>query len=181
MRFARIAAALTLAILAVDAPGAQMPAGQPAQLHRTMKTIVAPMADALWAVGNDTMDDAGNADARRIKPADWAKLGSAAQAMKDAALGLANAPKVIAAMPGDKLQNDGAPGATTAAQIQGFIDADPQGFATHARELAAVSDEFLQSAKSHDAVKLTAASGRLDEVCESCHTRFWYPNEGGAK
>ena len=172
MRIARVAIAAALAILAAQAPG-----DRPVVLHPVMKNVVAPQANILWDVGNRAMDDDGKADASKIKPADWTGLAAASTAMKNAALQLANAPKVIIAGSGDTLQDGDAPGASTAAQMQSYIDADPKAFAAHARELADVSEEFLQAATARDAAKLTAASGRLDEVCESCHSRFWYPQQ----
>jgi cytochrome c556 len=172
MKIVRIAAAAALVLLAAQAPGDQV-----GSLHALMKTVVAPQANTLWDVGNRAMDDNGNADPARIKPADWAALSTAGKAMKDASLRMAAASRIVVAAPGETLQNDGQPGAITVAQMQRIIDGDPKGFADHARELAAVSDEFVQSAATRDAARLTAASGRLDEVCESCHTRFWYPEQ----
>ncbi len=67
----------------------------------------------------------GNVNVKAVTAADWAKLGGAAQAMKAAALSLADAPRVVVAPAGTKLQDEGAPGNATAAQIQGFIDANP--------------------------------------------------------
>jgi hypothetical protein len=152
---------------------------QPANLHRTMKEVVAPQAQALWDVGNNAMDDEGKADASKIKAADWTKLAGAAQKMKDAATTLAGAKTIIAVAPGEKLQDDGTPGASSPVDIQNRIDGDRAAFNDHATKLAQISEEFLAAAKAHDGVKLTAASGRLDEVCEACHVQFWYPDQAG--
>jgi hypothetical protein len=151
--------------------------GQALLLHPVMKDVVAPQAQVLWDVGNRGMDDNGNADASKISAKDWTSLGAAAQKMKDAADALAAAPQIAVVGPGMKLQDEGGPGASTPQQIQGFIDADRKGFAEHAKALSGVADEFVQAARGKDAAKLMSASGRMDEVCEGCHLKFWYPNQ----
>ena len=152
-------------------------ADKPLLLQPLMKTVVAPQAQALWDVGNRALDEDGKPDVSTLKPADWAKLAKAAQAMKSAAQALADAPKVQVAPSGAKLENEDAPGQKNAGQVQGFIDADPREFAGHARALVDVSDAFFKAAQTKNAQTLADASGRLDEVCEACHTRYWYPDQ----
>ena len=150
-------------------------ADSPVFLYPLMKVTVAPQAQILWDVGNAAYDDNGNVNVAKMTTADWAKLSGAAQAMKAAALSLADAPKVAVAAPGTKLQDEGSPGVATAAQIQRFIDADPKDFAAHARALADVSDGFLEASRTRNGQTLADASARLDEVCEACHVKYWYP------
>lgn len=178
MKFAVLA--LTAALATAAGVEASMAQEGVVLLHPLMKDIAAPQAQVLWDVGNRGMDDDGNPSAKNLKPADWTKLALAAELMKGAATKLADAPKVAVGAPGTKLQDEDAPGAKTAVQIQDFIDADPKGFAEHARLLATVSDEFAVAAKARDVVKLQAASGRLDEICEGCHTKYWYPDEAAS-
>jgi hypothetical protein len=176
-RMKPIKAALALPLLFLFS--AQTAGDLPVNLHETMKGVVAPQAQELWDVGNRAMDDEGKADASKIRTADWTKLAGAAQKMKDAAAKLANAQRIVTAAPGAKLQDDGTPGASTAQMIQTRIDGDRKAFADHAKQLELISEEFLAAAKGRDAVKLTAASGRMDEVCEACHVQYWYPDQAG--
>lgn len=142
-----------------------------------MKGTVAPQAQVLWDIGNNALDDEGNASAAKVTASDWTKLAAAAQKMKNAALAVANTQKVLIAPPGVKLQDEGAPGQATSKQIQAFIDANPKDFAVHARELADISDGFLRAAATKDAKTLSEASAKLDEVCEACHVKYWYPDQ----
>jgi cytochrome c556 len=146
-------------------------------LYPLMKGTVAPQAQLLWDVGNRALDDDGNPSVAKLTAADWTKLAAAAQKMKAASTAMADAAKVIVAPPGTKLQDEGAPGQATSKQIQGFIDANPKDFADHARALADVSDGFLKAAASKDAKTLGDASARLDEICEACHIKYWYPDQ----
>lgn len=170
---------LVIVALGIALAGA---AGQPGSdqavvLHDAMKTVVAPQAQILWDVSNAAMDDNGNADGSKLKKADWDKLIAAGQAVSVAAHGLGSASHVTVKAAGAKLQDEGGPGASTPQEIQGYIDADQKGFASHAQALAAVSDAIVQAARARDAAKLMDASGRLDEVCEACHVKFWYPKQ----
>jgi len=149
-------------------------------LHELMKNVVAVQTQVIWDAGNDAMDDAGNPDASKMKPADWAKVADAAGKVKDAAQRLATAPHVMAAAPGQKIEGEGAaPGAFGAKEVQQAIDANPRAFQAFAAQLAASMDELLAASKAKDAQKLFDVSGRLDQECEGCHMQFWYPNEPG--
>jgi cytochrome c556 len=151
-------------------------AGVPNMVVPLMKDVVAPQANVLWDVGNRGMDDDGNPDISKLKPADWANLAKASQAMKDAATAMA-APGIKAAPAGFKLDGEGSPGVATVAQIQAAIDKDPQGFVAHANALGKTADAFIAAAKAKDAKLLADASGGLDTVCEDCHMKYWYPKE----
>jgi cytochrome c556 len=171
MKYGLVALAGALAAVA-----AAQAADGPVYVYSVMKDIVVPQAADLWDVGNRAMDDNGNPDVSQLSEADWVKLGKAAEAMRGGSLAMANAPKLAVAPAGVKMQDEGGEGGgATAAQIQGFIDADPKGFAAHAKELADVSDTFLAAVKTRDAKTLADASGRLDAVCEACHSKYWYP------
>jgi hypothetical protein len=151
-------------------------ADMPSMVVPIMKDLVAPNANILWDVGNRGMDDNGNADGSKLTAQDWAGLASAAQAMRDSAAAMA-VPGVKVAPAGFKLDGEGSPGVATVRDIQAAIDKDPKGFAARTAELAEVSDLFLAAAKGKDAKRLFEASARLDTVCESCHTQYWYPKQ----
>lgn len=172
MKLAWIGLGMSMAIVA-----AAQAADGPLYVYPLMKEVVAPKAQVLWDIGNRVMDDDGNADASKLKPADWAKLTAAAQAMKEASARIAAAPRLAVVAPGMKIEGEGAPGSSSAVQIQAYIDKNPKAFADHARSLVAVTDGFLDAAKTRDATKLLAVSAKLDEACEACHVKFWYPEQ----
>lgn len=148
-----------------------------ANLHELMKNIVAPQAQIVWDVGNNAMDDNGNPDASKLKPADWTKIATAAGKVKQASQTLAQADKIMAAGPGQKIEGEGSPDAFGAKEVQKVLDANPKVFRAFAQQLAASMDEVVQSAQTKNATKLADVSGRLDQVCEACHLQFWYPNQ----
>lgn len=147
-------------------------------LHDLMKKVVAVQAQVIWDVGNNAQDDQGNPDASKVKPADWNKLIAAAAQVKQVSQSLATAPHVIAAAPGQKLDGEGkTPGAFGAKQVQAAIDANPKLMQAFAQALGSSMDQIGAAAKAKDAHKLFDVSGSLDQVCEQCHVRFWYPDE----
>ncbi len=150
----------------------------PPNVHELMKNVIAIQTQVIWDVGNNAQDDAGNPDASRMKPADWAKVAASAGKVKDASQALASAPHVMAAAPGQKIEGEGGtPGAFGAKEVQKAIDANPKVFQAFAQQLVKSMDELIAASKSKDAKKLFDVSGRLDQECEVCHQQFWYPDE----
>lgn len=149
-------------------------------VHQAMKDVVAPQVQVIWDVSNNAMDDDGNPDASKVSAAQWQQIVEAAERVRDMSLSLALATPVVVAGPSVALQDEGNPEASTPAQIQAFIDADPAGFADHARKLATSAAELLAAAHAKDAAKMGDIANGIDQVCEECHTRFWYPQQAAA-
>ena len=147
-------------------------------LHELMKNVVAIQTQVIWDVGNNAQDDAGNPDAKKMKPADWTQVGTAAGKVRDAMQALAKAPHVMAAAPGQKIDGEGGtPGAFGAKDVQKVLDAKPKVFQAFAQQMIKSMDELVAASKAKDAKKLFDVSGRLDQECEVCHQQFWYPDE----
>jgi cytochrome c556 len=146
-------------------------------IQAAMKGVIAPQAQILWDVGNEAMDDNGNPDAKRLSATQWEQLAIAGQKVKDMSLALAMADHIKVVSPGATIQGEGDPNSSSAAQVQGFVDANLAGFAEQSRKLAAAADDFVVAAKARDAAKLGLASGNLDQVCEDCHMQYWYPQQ----
>jgi hypothetical protein len=155
--------------LAADAPKAV--------LQTTMVTKVNPNGLALWEVTNGAMDDKGDLSGSKIKAADWANLLAIGKALESGGRTLATKSGIVAAPPGAKLQDEENAGASKAADVQRFIDANPGEFRKHALELQKVGADTVLAATKHDVKRLEAISQALDEVCENCHLVFWYPKQ----
>jgi len=157
------------------AAGTTPDASAPPNVHESMKNVVAVQMQAVWDLGNKAMDDNGNADASKLTAAEWGQLLQAATQVKQASQSLAVARQFRAAAPGQKLDGEGNPGATSAQQVQGFIDAKPDAFRAFAQALVASMNPIIAAAQAKDAAKLLDASGAIDQICENCHLQFWYP------
>jgi hypothetical protein len=122
-------------------------------------------------------DDNGNVVGSKITATNWAKLLEIGKGLEEGGRTLATSAGIVAAPPGAKLQDEGNAGAPTVADIQRYIDAKPAIFRSRALELQKAGAGVVQAAKKHDAKRLSALSGSLDEVCESCQVTFWYPSQ----
>lgn len=147
-------------------------------VHESMVQTLIPHSNRIWELAGNLYGDDGNVDSAKLTAAEWQEIQAGAAAMADSARKLAEAGTLKAAPEGTKLQNEGTPGAPGAAAVQAAIDADPQGFKSEALKLASLADEMSAAAAAHDGVKTDDASGRLAEVCSSCHTAYWYPDQG---
>jgi cytochrome c556 len=146
-------------------------------LHDLMKNVVAVQTQAIWDVGNRAQDDQGTPDASKLAPADWSKLIDAAGKVRQVALTLARSEHVLAAAPGVKIDGEGNADAPGARQVQAALDANPREFKSLSQALATSMDEVVAAAQAKDAARLFDVSGALDQVCEDCHVKFWYPQK----
>jgi len=144
-------------------------------LHDLMKNVVARQTQVIWDVGNRAQDDQGNPDASKLSADDWSKLVDAAGNVRQVAQTLAQSQHILVAAAGVKIDGEGNPGAPGAKQVQAAIDANPQEFQALSQALARSMDQVAAAAKARDAAKLFDVSGELDQVCENCHVKFWYP------
>lgn len=150
-------------------------------VYEAMKDVIAPQTQVVWDVSNDLMDDDGNPVASRLSDAQWEQIAAASQRIRDMSLALAMADPVRAAAPGVKIDGEGNPEGSTAAQVQGFIDADRATFAEDAKALAASAEALVTAARAKDAARASDVAGTLDQVCEACHQKFWYPQQAAAQ
>jgi hypothetical protein len=144
-------------------------------LHEAMQQVIAPQAQIVWNVGNAAFDDDGRLDGRKVTDAGWKEVASAAHKLKDAAQQLAQAEGIVVAAPGERLQDEGYPQAANAQAVQEYIDANPRSFRRRANALRAAAGELVQASAEHNAGIFSRVSNGLDEICEDCHERFWYP------
>lgn len=175
--FSRVMFAAGLVVAGV-ALGADAPK---ANLNQTMLTKVNPNGLALWDVTNNALDKNGNVDAKLVKAEDWNRLLTIGKALEEGGRTLATSNGIIAAAPGVKLQDEGNSGASTAADVQRYLDAKPEEFRKQAQILQKTGASIVEAVQKHDAQKLSDVSNALDGVCENCHVIFWYPQQVNKK
>jgi hypothetical protein len=61
--------------------------------------------------------------------------------------------------------------------IEANINKDRAAWVQLAKGLYAATDEALKGIEKRDAPTVVAAGERMDAACESCHLRYWYPNQ----
>ncbi len=145
-------------------PGADAPV---ANLRITMQTNVNPQALALWDIANRAMDAKGDLAGSKIPSDNWATLLKIGKDLEEGGRTLATSNGAVAAPPGAKLQDEGNFGASTAVDVQRFIDAKSAEFRGHGLDLQKTGAGLVKAVGTHDAKRLSALAGSLDEVRES--------------
>ncbi len=138
-----------------------------------MQQEVNAATNELWDVGNNAMNDTGGLDPAQMDDAKWTRLADAAAALKLEADKMAAASTIRAAAPGQEKVEE--PGAYSMEDVQSYIDADPQSFRDLAAGLAKHSEAIAAAARARDAENAGLLVGDLDQVCEACHAKYWYP------
>lgn len=150
---------------------------KPPTLHEAMKNVVAVQTQVVWDVSNDATDEDGNPDGSKLKPADWQKIASAARRVSEVAKRYAGEGPIVVVAPGQKIDGEGTANAWGGKEVQRAIDANPAAFRAFSGQMGTAMDRIVTATGKRDAKALADVAGSLDQVCESCHMAFWYPDQ----
>jgi len=142
-----------------------------------MASMIDPAADHLWESVATVANEKGVEEKRPKTDEDWKAVRSQAVILAEAANLLMVEGRPVA-KEGAILEDHGVPGNLTAAESEQAIAADRASFVGFAEALREVGVQMLTAADRKDTQALFDAGYPLDEVCENCHLKFWYP---GAK
>lgn len=156
---------------------AEAPAAPQPTLHEVMTTSIAPQAQVLWDVPGKALDNDGNVDGSLLTADDWTQILAAGTQMRDAADMLSKMQNIKVPEEGVTLAQEENPGAAKAPDVQRYIDADPVGFSRQWADLHTLASEFVTAAEAKNGKRLGEASDKLDQACEACHVKFWYPEQ----
>ena len=144
----------------------------PLDVRLMMQKLVNPLMLGIWDVSNNAMDEEGGLDPAQLDDAKWARLATESEKLAAGAKAMAAAPSFVAASPNNQVVGDGE---VSMALVQGHIDEDPAGFRDAMGALAEHAGKVAVAAKAQDAATTGTLIGEMDAVCESCHSRYWYP------
>lgn len=168
-----------LAMLAVPAlilagwGAVQASEGSELYVRPLMQGGVNTAVNELWDIGNNAMNDTGGIDPAQMDDEKWARLENAATLLESESRKMAEAQIIHAALPGEGSVVE--PGAYSMADVQSYLDADPQAFRLLASAMATHSGKIAAAAKARDAETAGQLVGEVDQVCEACHAKYWYP------
>ena len=176
------AGAALIVAAACSAPKPEAPAAKPAapvpdfRLTATIKdlmdSVVDPSADYLWDSVSTIVTRKGIDERRPRTDEDWKQV-------RRRAIALIEAPNLLimegrkVARPGEKSEN---PGIELGPEdIQEIIDGDRATFIQRAHALQDAGLKALAAIDRKDADGLSDAGETIDEACEQCHLKYWYP------
>jgi len=168
------------------APAALAPAASPsptaspfkitASIAELMDSVIDPSADSLWDAVGTTVTTKGTVQHAPKTDEEW-------QQARRHAITLIEGTNLLV-MDGRKLVAPGAPvldqdvqGVLTPEEGQKKLDANHTAFVQFAYALHDVGEQMLKAIDAKDAEGMMAAGATMDNVCESCHLTFWYPNQ----
>jgi cytochrome c556 len=149
-----------------------------ATIKDLMDAMVDPSAEYLFDNIVEIVDEKGIIDKTPKTDDEWKEV-------RRRALMLVEAPNLLVT-PGRKVAEAGEKAEypeveLNAAQIQALIDGDRDAFVRRARRLQDAATLALKAIDKRDKADLFAKLGDVDKACESCHLRYWYPNDKRAR
>jgi len=144
-----------------------------------MKYEVDPSADALWDSVSSTATAAGLVDKQPRSQAEWQEVRRYAVTLAEAANLLVIRGRRVAL--DGPIEDADIAGILPPAEIEKKIALDRPIFVRRAQALQEAAKEALAAIDAQDSARLFEAGGKLDEACEQCHVRYWYPNDRSPK
>jgi len=139
-----------------------------------MESIIDPSADVLWGAVGTVVDQEGVHETLPKTPEEWFDLRRAAVRLIEGS-NLLMMPRRAAAPAGTKSEVPGVE--LEPAEIAALIKKKRKSFDAFAKALRVLGWDALRATESKNAVLLMEIGSRMQDVCESCHKAFWYPNE----
>ena len=140
-----------------------------------MLDVVDHNADILWESVATISGPKGVEERQPRTDKEWAAVRTNALLVIEGANMLMVEGRKVA-RPGQQLEEPGGATDFTPAQAQAEIDKDRPAFIAFAHSLQDAAGSALAAIEKRDANALLEAGGDLDEACENCHKRYWYPN-----
>lgn len=141
-----------------------------------MESIIDPSADVLWRAVGTVVDKGGFHDALPKTSAEWQEVRGAAVRIIEGG-NLLMMPGRAAAPAGTRSEVPGVE--LEPAEMAVLINRNRASFDGFALALQGVAVQALKGIDAKNGDMLMDAGGRMEEVCESCHQSFWYPNAAG--
>ncbi len=158
--------------LAATLPGGLQPE---ASILDLMLDFIDPNADEMWESVAVISTSTGVEEHHPRTDAEWKAVRRKALTVIEAANLLVIEGRPVA-RPGQQLEEPGGEGDFTPSQAQAEIDKDRVSFVGFSRALQVAADGMLKAIDNKDPEAFLEAGGVLDEACEGCHRKFWYPN-----
>jgi len=143
-----------------------------ATIKDIMDSVVDPSADYIWDSVSTIVTRKGIDERRPRTDMEWKEVRRRAIALVEATnLLIMDGRKV--AKPGEKSENPEVELGPD--DIQGLIDADHASLVKFAHGLHDAGMKALAAIDKKDADALSDSGEAIDEACEQCHLKYWYP------
>jgi hypothetical protein len=161
-------------------PAAAAPAPSPlkpiAGVQDVMAAMIDPAADFLWESVSTTVSKGKTVEKQPRTDEEWAEVRRQAIILTEGAnLLMMDGRHVV--KEGSHLEDHGTPGNLTAEESEQAIAGNREAFIAFAQALREVGVSMLAAADARNPQGLIDAGDTMDQVCEGCHLKFWYPGQ----
>ena len=158
-----------------DVSARELPEYTPtATIKDLMQGLVDPAADEVWLSVTTVMSQSGVVETIPKTDEDWAKVRHGAIKLVEAS-NLLIMPGRHVARAGEKSE---APGVELEpSEMEVLIYKDIPGWRARAKGLHEAGLAALKAAEAKDPQRVFEVGEQIEEACESCHSKYWYPNE----
>jgi hypothetical protein len=174
--------ALALAGCAKQEPPKAEPPPSPLQpvasVIDLMSGQIDPAADFLWESVATISGPKGTIEKQPRTDDEWAAVRRQALVIIEGANLLMMDGRLVG-HPGQQLEGPPGPGDYTPEQSFAAITADRLTYIAYARALQDSAGLALKAIEARNVDAFLESGGIIDEACEQCHKKFWYP-QGGA-
>jgi|SRR5688572_7609110 hypothetical protein len=147
-----------------------------AGIQDIMAGMIEPSAEFIWGSVSTTITEQGTEEKQPRTDEEWSEVRRHALILTESAnLLLIEGRHVTRA--GRQLDDHGTPGNLTLEQVEQAIATDRASFVGFGQALHDVGAALVKAAEDKDVQTIMSAGETLDEVCESCHLKFWYPGQ----
>jgi hypothetical protein len=147
-----------------------------ASIQDLMLAQIDANADVLWESVAIISSEKGTEEHQPRTDEEWQAVRNHAVALMEGA-NLLMIPGRKVAHEGKVLQDSEVEGILKTEEIQKLIDSDHIAFASRALALHDAAEAAVKAIDAKNAAQLSEVGGVIDEACEQCHTRYWYPNQ----
>jgi hypothetical protein len=144
-----------------------------------MEAMVAPSAQIIWDASSQfTATDGSVVNNGPKSDAEWLKLRHAALVLGEAMNLLA----MTARPAGQQFKQQPGSGPDSnlpVAEVEHVINANRPEYVRLARSMQQAARQAIAASDRQDPKALAEVGDDINEICESCHQKFWYPREGG--
>jgi hypothetical protein len=157
-------------------PTSASPFKPTAGIQDIMAGMIDPSADFLWESVSTTVTEQGVEEKQPRTDEEWNEFRRHAIILTESANLLLIEGRHVA-REGKQLEDHGTPGNLTLEEVEQAIAKDRATFVGFSQALHDVGATLLKAADNKDVQAIMTAGETLDEVCEGCHLKFWYPGQ----
>lgn len=146
-------------------------------IREIMQSMVEPRADTLWNAVSVSVTEKGVETNAPSTDEEWDAMRHEAVTLSEA-MNLILMPERKVAKPGEQAKDPNVE--LSPDQISTLIDQDRESWVKLAHALQDSVTVAIQAIDSKNPDALSDAGAGIDAACETCHKKYWYPNDQGA-